>query len=173
MSSVNKVLGVLMIPFCAVLSSCGSHEVKVEESFVYTTADFPQCHASTIVEYPKGMLSVAFFGGTRESADDVCIYLSRKKMTGQEWSRPEKVAEDSLVACWNPVLFASGDDRMLLFYKTGPHVPEWVGHVKTSRDGGFTWTDDVVFPEGMLGAILLLSIHDCGLRRSASYSLHL
>ncbi len=126
---------------------------KVTKEFVYTTADFPQCHASTILEYPKGVLSVAFFGGTRESADDVCIYMSGKKMEDTEWSFPVKVAEDSLHACWNPVLFSPDKDRMMLFYKTGPHVPEWVGHVKTSYDKGQTWTDEYIYPEGLLGAI--------------------
>lgn len=128
-------------------------ELGLSQEFVYTTADFPQCHASTIVEYPKGTLSVAFFGGTRESADDVCIYLSRKKLVESSWTVPEKVAQDSLYACWNPVLFAPDDDRLMLFYKTGPHVPEWIGHVKTSYDGGYSWPDEYTFPEGMLGAI--------------------
>ena len=154
MKNKCHLLPLMIVPLLGLaVCSCKSHEVELYEEFVYTTADFPQCHASTIVEYPKGVLSVAFFGGTRESSDDVCIYLSRKKFGETEWSRPEKVAEDSLHACWNPVLFSPDKDRMLLFYKTGPHVPEWVGHVKTSYDGGLTWTDDFAFPEGMLGAI--------------------
>ncbi|MBR3440874.1 MAG: exo-alpha-sialidase [Bacteroidales bacterium] len=134
------------------LVSCGS-KVKVSQEFLYETASFPQCHASTIVEYPKGVLNVAFFGGDYESADNVCIYMCTKKIGDTKWSAPRKVAEDSLHACWNPVLFSPDESRLMLFYKTGPHVPEWVGHVKTSYDGGQTWPEEYIFPQGMLGAI--------------------
>jgi len=137
----------------AALSACASHEVKVTQEFLYEKADFPQCHAATIAEYPEGTLVAAFFGGTEESNDDVCIYLCRKKIGDSEWSAPVVVAEDSLHACWNPVLYAPGDGRLLLFYKTGPHVPEWVGHVKTSYDGGYTWPETYDFPAGMIGAV--------------------
>ena len=37
----------------------------VASSFVYQEAPFPQCHASTIVETPRGLVA-AWFGGTRE-----------------------------------------------------------------------------------------------------------
>lgn len=137
---------------CLALLSCG-HEVEVSQEFVYTEADFPSCHASTIVEYPEGVLNVAFFGGSHEGADDVCIYLCRKEMKDSVWSAPEKVAEDGLHACWNPVLFAPDNERMLLFYKTGPNVAGWTGHVKTSYDGGHTWPEEYTYPQGMLGAI--------------------
>ena len=134
-------------------ASCGTHEVQVQQEYIYDQAPFPECHAGTIVEYPEGHLTVAFFGGTAESEDDVCIYVCHKKIGDSEWSAPVLAAQDSLHACWNPVLYACEDGRMLLFYKTGAHVPEWVGHVKTSYDGGYTWGEDYVFPEGMLGAI--------------------
>lgn len=141
-----------LIVAAAVVSSC-SRGVLVTQQFLYETADFPACHAATIVEYPKGQLSVAFFGGTAESQDDVCIYLSRKGLADDSWSAPEIVAEDSLHACWNPVLYATEDGRMLLFYKTGARVSQWVGHMKTSYDGGLTWTEDYSFPQGMIGAV--------------------
>ena len=134
--------------------SCSGHGGEgITREFVYTDADFPQCHASTIVEYPKGQLTVAFFGGSHENADDVCIYLCRKSMADTVWSAPVKVAEDSLYACWNPVLYMTPDNEMLLFYKTGPMVTSWVGHVKRSGDGGYTWSEDEVFAPGMMGAV--------------------
>lgn len=135
------------------IAGCGAGDVEVTQEFLYEQAAFPQCHAATIVEYPEGCLTAAFFGGPYEGNDDVCIYLCRKKIGDDTWSEPVVVAEDSLHACWNPVLFAPGDGRLLLFYKTGPEVAKWTGHVRTSYDGGGTWTGDYEFPQGMLGAI--------------------
>ncbi|MFH0758393.1 MAG: sialidase family protein [Bacteroidota bacterium] len=37
----------------------------VLEEFVYKKAYFPSCHASTIAETPRGLIT-AFFGGTYE-----------------------------------------------------------------------------------------------------------
>lgn len=142
----------LILTILAAVVAC-SRQVSISQEFLFEEAAFPECHAATIAEYPEGHLSVAFFGGTAESEDDVCIYMSRKELDGGSWSVPEVVAEDSLHACWNPVLFAPGDGRMLLFYKTGAHVPEWVGHIKTSYDGGYTWPEDISLPEGMIGAV--------------------
>src|SRR5487761_1131215 len=44
--------------------------------FIYDTAPFPECHASTIVETQGGLVA-AWFGGTREQEEDVGIWLSR------------------------------------------------------------------------------------------------
>jgi len=44
--------------------------------FIYDQAPFPSCHCSTIVETKDGLVA-AWFGGTDEGKDDVCIYVSR------------------------------------------------------------------------------------------------
>lgn len=145
-----------ILPLCAfLLAAChdAAPSVSVESSFVYTEASFPSCHASTIVESGDGTLVTAFFGGTAEGADDVCIYLSRKAPADTAWSAPVKVAEDADGPCWNPVLFKAADGRLLLFYKTSRLITTWVGHIKTSYDGGLTWDEGVTLPHGLLGAI--------------------
>ena len=130
--------------------------VQVEgEEFLYDSAAFPQCHASTIVETKNGLLA-SFFGGTHERAKDVCIYTCRKIANGQ-WSSPEKVADgfvnDTLsYPTWNPVLFHVGD-RLFLYYKVGPSPTEWRGMYLYSEDEGESWSEPQKLPEGILGPI--------------------
>ncbi len=128
----------------------------VLREFIYETAEFPSCHASTIVETPDGLLA-AWFGGSREGADDVCIYTARK--TGDRWSAPEKVADgrmpgdDRQYPTWNPVLFQPRNKPLLLFYKVGPRPHSWWGMVRRSRDHGRTWSEPERLPEGFMGPV--------------------
>lgn len=129
----------------------------VLEEFVYTKADFPQCHASTILELPDGELLCAFFGGTEEGDPDVEIRLSRKPVGGT-WSAPISVAdglqsETKRLPTWNPVLFQPHGGEIMLFYKVGPNPMDWWGMAKTSGDGGHTWSDARRLEDGLLGPI--------------------
>src|SRR5690348_10053713 len=56
--------------------------IKLSE-FIFEKAPFPSCHASTIAE-SDGKLVAAWFGGQREGASDVGIWVSRKLEGG--WS---------------------------------------------------------------------------------------
>jgi BNR repeat-like domain len=56
--------------------------------FIYETAPFPTCHASTIVEPKGGGLVAAWFGGTREKHPDVGIWVSR--LVAGKWTAPSK-----------------------------------------------------------------------------------
>src|SRR5437867_5852309 len=90
--------------------------------FVFERAPFASAHASTIVETRDGLVA-AWFGGTREGAVDVGIWLSRRGATG--WTAPVEVAtgvqpDGSRHPCWNPVLFQMPDKSLSLFYKVGP-----------------------------------------------------
>jgi predicted neuraminidase len=102
----------------------------------------PQCHASTIVETPTGLVS-AWFGGTRESDPDVGIWVARH--ADGKWSKPVEVAtgsegEEKEYACWNPVLFQPENGPLMLFYKVGVNPRLWWGALVTSKDGGRTWS---------------------------------
>ena len=102
----------------------------------------PQCHASTIVETPGGLVA-AWFGGTHEKNPDVGIWVSRQEKAG--WSRPVEVANGVQSAetrhpCWNPVLFQPKSGPLLLFYKVGPSPSQWWGMLMTSTDQGKTWS---------------------------------
>ena len=58
--------------------------------FLNESAPYPQCHASTIVEVAPGRLVAAWFGGTRESAPDVGIWVTR--FESGRWTEPVEVA---------------------------------------------------------------------------------
>ena len=65
----------------------------VADEFLYTKADFPQCHSASIVETRKGDLVATYFGGTGERNPDVCIWVSRKPKGAKEWTAPQMVAD--------------------------------------------------------------------------------
>jgi predicted neuraminidase len=120
-------------------------------TFLYDKAPFPSCHASTIVEPEPGRLLAAWFGGTREGANDVKIWLARHD--GTRWSEPEVAAQEPGFPCWNPVLFRSRSGTLFLFYKAGPSPMTWSGFVRRSADGGKTWSPPELLPAGLLGPI--------------------
>lgn len=123
--------------------------------FVFETGPVPSVHASTIVETDDGLLA-AWFGGTREGAEDVAIWLARHE--GGRWTEPVEVAngvqpEGARYPCWNPVLFEMPDGSVTLFYKVGPSPREWWGMTRSSTDGGRAWSRPTRLPNGILGPI--------------------
>jgi predicted neuraminidase len=127
----------------------------VTSEFIYLTAPFPSCHASTIVETPDGLVA-AWFGGTAERNPDVGIWVSRRE--NGTWTAPVEVAtgvqSPSLRhPTWNPVLYAPAKGPLLLFYKVGPSPSTWWGMVISSNDHGRTWGSPRRLPDGILGPI--------------------
>ncbi|MDH3650891.1 MAG: exo-alpha-sialidase [Saprospiraceae bacterium] len=129
--------------------------LPITQSFVFEEASFPQCHASTLVETPEGIV-VAWFGGTHEKHEDVGIWVSR--LENEEWTPPQEVANgmqhmDKRYPCWNPVLYYDDDLGTLLFFKVGPSPREWWGEWMSSPDLGKTWSKPVRLPEDILGPV--------------------
>ena len=123
--------------------------------FIFESAPFASAHASTIVE-TRGGLVAAWFGGTREGANDVGIWMSRR--LGGKWSPPVEVAtgsqpDGSRFPTWNPVLFELRKGELTLFYKVGPNPRAWWGMMRTSADEGGTWSAARRLPDGILGPI--------------------
>ncbi len=127
----------------------------VKSEFIFTTAPFPSCHASTIAETDQGLIA-AWFGGTSEGSPDVAIWSSR--YLDSAWTKPVRLADGKqadgkLYPCWNPVLFRPTGGPLMLFYKVGPNPRAWWGMFKTSNDGGRTWSGAHQLPTGVLGPI--------------------
>ena len=127
----------------------------VSSAFIFDTAPFASAHASTIAHTSAGPIA-AWFGGTREGAADVGIWVSRQ--TGGQWSAPVEVAtgvqpDGTRHPCWNPVLFEIRPGTLALFYKVGPRPTTWWGMVRTSADAGRTWSGARRLPDGVLGPV--------------------
>lgn len=150
------VLTLLARPVATPLPGHQASAAAITQSeFLFETAPFPSVHASTIAETREGLVT-AWFGGTRESAPDVGIWVSRQVKGA--WTPPVEVAtgvqpDGTRHPCWNPVLFEMPDRSLALFYKVGPDPRNWWGVVRTSRDSGQSWSDARRLPAGILGPI--------------------
>jgi predicted neuraminidase len=128
----------------------------LKTEFIYETAPFPSCHASTIVETKTGLVA-AWFGGTGERNPDVGIWVSRHD--GTKWSPVVEVANGvqadgkTREPTWNPVLFQPKDGPLLLFYKAGPSPSRWWGMLITTDNAGQTWSRPRRLPDEILGPI--------------------
>ncbi len=127
----------------------------VTSEFIYESAPFPECHASTIEETPDGLVT-AWFGGTEEGDKDVGIWVSRQ--VDGRWTSPVEVADgvqhaDLRHPCWNPVLFQQPDGPLQLYYKCGPSPSTWWGMLTESTDHGQTWSWPRRLPETIDGPV--------------------
>lgn len=148
---VVLLLGVVSMTFAA-----PTGQAVLKSEFIFDTAPFASCHASTIEETDDGLIA-AWFGGTAEGKPDVGIWVSRQ--VRGHWDAPVEVADGrqadgTLWPCWNPVLFQPRIGPLLLFYKVGPAPwTNWWGMLIESSDGGKTWSTPRRLPDGILGPI--------------------
>jgi predicted neuraminidase len=91
----------------------------------------------------------AWFGGTKEGADDVAIWTSRRE--NAVWSAPLKTAAEVGVPHWNPVLLTKPDGKIMLFYKVGRKISEWYTKFIISKDNGLTWSNPAELVPGDRG----------------------
>jgi predicted neuraminidase len=150
----------LVFLFSLLCTSTMAGEAILTSEFIYETAPFPACHASTIAETPGGMVA-AWFGGKREKSPDVGIWLSRHE--DGKWTAPVEVANGVQHAkpdgsvhrhpTWNPVLFQPRGGPLMLFYKCGPDPDAWWGMLTTSADNGKTWAVPHRLPEHIDGPV--------------------
>lgn len=153
MNALGCLVGLgLVLGTCWNALASGPERVR---EYIYLSAPFPECHASTLVETRDGLV-VAWFGGTREKHPDVGIWVSRQERGA--WTAPVEVATGADAPggrrpTWNPVLFQPKSGPLLLFYKLGPSPDTWWGMVMESTDQGRTWSAPRRLPDGVLGPI--------------------
>ena len=126
------------------------------DTIIFPVGKLGSCHASTVVEIEQGIFMSAWFAGSYEGASDVGIWISTLK--NNKWTEPFEVVKgaDSLghqLPCWNPVLFKTKNNSLLLFYKAGINPREWQGYVIRSSNNGKSWTQPEALPDGFLGPI--------------------
>lgn len=154
---MNKTILLLLLSLTTAIYGQTAH--VLDSGLVFRHAPFASCHASTICQTATGDLLVAFFGGSWEGCKDVCIWSCRKNCQAKSWTSPSQIANGQIDGgnqhpCWNPVLYRNPrNNEILLFYKTGEYIPQWIGHIMRSNDGGITWSADEKLSTGLLGAI--------------------
>ena len=136
------------------LAAAGDPAIVLSEH-VFTDKPTPECHASTIVETPAGLVA-AWFAGKEEGTNDVGIWLARRD--AKSWSKPVEIFNGAQPngtrhPCWNPVLFQQPGGPLHLFFKVGPRPNSWWGMHATSDDGGRSWGKAVRLPGKVLGPI--------------------
>jgi len=120
--------------------------------FILENPPHPSAHASTVVESANGLMA-AWFGGDYEGSADTTIWLADFREGAWDNARPLLSPDERhLFPCWNPVLHRSGE-RILLFYRVGPHPRTWLTRLVVSTDGGLTWQSAGSLPEGYFGPI--------------------
>jgi len=138
-----------------ILAQETNRDCIIRNEFIFDSAPFAECHASTIAETADG-LAVAYFGGTAEKNPDVAIWISLYR--NGKWDVPVEIAngispDGKRYPCWNPVLYRDGSGVLLLFYKVGPDPVNWWGMIMKSADGGRTWSVPARLPDGILGPV--------------------
>jgi len=81
----SLLLSACVLLFIILLLSCKTSKEEadmkrvlvLEQEFIFEQASFLSCHASTVAETSDGLIAT-WFGGTRESNEDVEIWVSRK-----------------------------------------------------------------------------------------------
>lgn len=136
--------------------SYGSREAILLEEFIFESAPFPSCHASSVVETGKGTILATWFGGYYEKHKRVGIWTSRRE--NGRWTPPVEAANGlqpngEFLPCWNPVLFQPQDGPLTLYFKVGPDPRNWWGEMMVSDDDGLTWKNRRKLPENGIGPV--------------------
>jgi len=156
--SIAWIIVLLALSATQAASQTTARPGLVLEEFVFESSPFfRSCHSATVLELRSGELLCAFFGGTRESHPDVETRLSLKPVGG-EWTPPVSVADGNepggeRMSTGNPVLFQERAGEIMLFYKVIKPGVGFLGRVKTSSDGGRTWSEPRKVGDGLMGAV--------------------
>ncbi|MFV2057364.1 MAG: exo-alpha-sialidase, partial [Thiohalomonadales bacterium] len=120
-------------------------------SWICKSCGATRVHSATATSTKDGDLIAAWYGGTREGARDVQIYMSILRRGSQGWGKPRAIisvdtAEKDLgrfiKKLGNPVLLTHPNGEIWLFY-VSVSAGGWSGsqvNLARSKDGGKSWT---------------------------------
>ncbi len=157
MSMLNTLCRIATVSLCLLPAALSFGQAGVmKHEFIYETAPFPECHASTVEQTTAGTLVCSWFGGTEERDPDVGIWVSR--LENGKWSTPVEVAngvqnEKLRYPTWNPVLFQPKNGPLMLYFKVGPTPSTWWGEWLVSNDDGRTWINRQKLPSKGIGPV--------------------
>lgn len=136
-------------------ASSSNNEPFFHREFITPDSGPGMVHVGSICELSRGRLAAVWYGGTREGAGDVAIFLAVKQPgDGGFWSKPRQLVDRisaSRELCryvkkvGNPLLFAGLGDRLWLVYVTIA-MGGWSGsslNIKGSDDAGTTWSNSL------------------------------
>lgn len=123
----------------------------IEKEFIFEeeNAATEAVHASTVAFLKDKTVCSAWFGGTKESADDVRIWFSLKK--DNKWTTPISIPGNEEIPHWNPVLFVNEKNEIFLYYKVGKTIENWKTFLTVSHDGGKTFDEPFELVPGDIG----------------------
>lgn len=121
--------------------------VPVEHREQYYNAmlpsDYPQNHASNLLDLPNGDLLCTWFAGTQEGVSDISILCSRLRKDSNEWEPAVKLSNDPERSEQNPVLFLDPDNTLWLLWtaQLAGNQDTAIVRYRKSFDLGETWQD--------------------------------
>lgn len=105
------------------------------------------CHASTVLPLSDGSVVAAWFGGSAEGNNDVKIWVSIRE--NGKWAEPYSiVAPGEELPHWNPVLFLRENGEIILYFKYGKPIPNWITYFCISKDGGKSFSKPQILVPG-------------------------
>jgi predicted neuraminidase len=126
----------------------------MKENFVFSDAEFSQCHASTIVETEHGLF-MSCFAGPREGHKKTGIWGASFTNTG--WCNQKQIVDSKQengrrYPLWNPVLF-SANEELRLYYRIGKSPENWSCAYVTSLDQAESWSNMTMMPSYVTGPV--------------------
>lgn len=110
-------------------------------------------HVASVCELSGGALMAVWYAGSKELARDVAVYGCVKGPGDGQWGRPQKLVDARSASAelkravrkvGNPLVWSDAGDRVYLLYVSA--IGGWSSsslNLKTSKDGGKTWSPSV------------------------------